>query len=838
MADSTKVPPRRRGDLVFGSPGDNGQRVIKDPAVGAYYNLGPEEAFLLAQLDGLQSVAQICASFESQFGQPLSVDELREFVLLAATQGFLELPQPVSADSSQPEAAPANVPATLSSAAGPPELPTPPAPPRRLWRNLLYWRTKFFDPDGFFNWLEPKIRFFWTRTFVLFALLAMLGALCVTVANWRAAIADFPTAIRWEIIFVGWLTLLAITFCHEFAHGLTCKHYGGEVHEVGFLLLFLMPCFYCNVSDAWLFREKAKRLWVTLAGGFWDLFLWAVAVFVWRLTLPGTTVHFVALSVMTVCGARSFFNFNPFFKLDGYYLLSDWMEIPNLHQRSLDLFMAHLRRLLWGAPRPEPEARGRFLVTYGVLSWLISLTYLGLLVAGLLLFVWPYLGWVGTVAISLFGFLLIRGLFHGFTGGEVIKMIQTRFVRTAVWVLVLAAVPTTLWLIRMEDRASGNFQLRAPVRAELRAPVSGFLREIAFAEGEQVTPSVQVALIEIPDLASRLAQKDAEIQETKAKLRQLETGARYEELEEQKQRVARASSWRDLAEADLAASRKALQEELAHHDRKLAELAAELEFVRSTAVRDAKLVRDDVLPRDQLEEKRKNQRVIEAQTEQVRAQQRARQAIGTRQAEMELAKREKELADARGALKLLEAGHRPEEIEAERAHLTRLKAELNYLEALRGKVQVYSPVAGIVTTPHLKDRVGQFVKEGDLICTIEAPNQLEAEIVVSEQDVASVRAGQKVELKARALPYRSFQAVVTGIAPVARGEGNTEPGKGGGPTRTEIPNSVTITCVVEDANGELRPGMTGYARIYSVSRPVLEVWLDRGLRYLRTEFWW
>ena len=124
------------------------------------------------------------------------------------------------------------------------------------------------------------------------------------------------------------------TTCHEFAHGLTCKHYGGDVHEVGLLVMFFTPCFYCNVSDAWLIPEKRKRLWITAAGGYCDLCLWALAVFAWRLSDPQGLVNYLAWVVVTVCAARVLFNFNPLLKLDGYYLLSDWLELPNLRQRS------------------------------------------------------------------------------------------------------------------------------------------------------------------------------------------------------------------------------------------------------------------------------------------------------------------------------------------------------------------------------------------------------------------------------------------------------------------------------------------------------------------------
>src|SRR5205085_248487 len=141
-----------------------------------------------------------------------------------------------------------------------------------------------------------------------------------------------------------------------------CKHYGGEVHEVGFLLMFFTPCFFCNVSDAWLFRERGKRLLVTFAGGYCDLILWALAVFTWRMTVPGTLPNHVAWVVLTICGGRIFFNFNPLLKLDGYYLLMDATGVPNLQKRSRAAVFGHVRWLLWGAARPAAEERGRFVL--------------------------------------------------------------------------------------------------------------------------------------------------------------------------------------------------------------------------------------------------------------------------------------------------------------------------------------------------------------------------------------------------------------------------------------------------------------------------------------------
>jgi multidrug resistance efflux pump len=149
---------------------------------------------------------------------------------------------------------------------------------------------------------------------------------------------------------------------------------------------------------------------------------------------------------------------------------------------------------------------------------------------------------------------------------------------------------------------------------------------------------------------------------------------------------------------------------------------------------------------------------------------------------------------------------------------------------------VFSPIAGLVTTPHLKEKAGQYLKEGDLICVIEEPSSLEVEIAVTEQEVGRVQPGQVVDLKARALPFATLHAEVSRVAPGAvRGEVTPA---AGAPARTDTQTTVTVYCQLENAPEELRPGLTGYARIYCGRRSLGSIALERGLRLLRTEFWW
>jgi multidrug efflux pump subunit AcrA (membrane-fusion protein) len=531
--------------------------------------------------------------------------------------------------------------------------------------------------------------------------------------------------------------------------------------------------------------------------------------------------------MVTLSGVQTLFNFNPLIKLDGYYLLSDWLEIPNLQQRAGDYVKSRLRWLLWGAPRPAAEPQGRLLLAYGLVSWVYSLSMLALVYVALLRTVGPRGGVFGLAGVGLLGLVSTRGLFHHLSAGEVSRMIRQRRRRSAGWACILVAVPALLVVTPWEDRVGGSFQVRPALRCELRAAVAGFIQAVQVGEGDRVEPGAIVVRLGVPDLASRLAQKRAEVREARSKLSLLQAGPRPEEVLEQGHRVDRTRTWRDQAERDLARTGKALDWELARLDEQIAQANDELSQARTSLQRAGRLLAGHTggaISLEEYGEANKRYRVCRHQVEQARNQKQARQALGTQEAEAELARRQKELADAQGALTLLQAGSRPEEVEAERARLARLQEEASYLQGMQARLQVCSPGAGVITTPHLKEKIGQYVREGDLIAVVEEPAALEAEITLAEQDVARVQPGQPVALKARALPFETFPTQVDRVAPAA--------GRG------DVQNTVIVYCRLTTAGEELRPGMSGYARIDIGRRSVGAILRDRGLRYVHTEFWW
>ena len=198
--------------------------------------------------------------------------------------------------------------------------------------------------------------------------------------------------------------------------------------------------------------------------------------------------------------------------------------------------MAHFRWLLWGAAPPAKTEHGVVLLVYGLCAWLFSVAFLQVAFFGLVRWFGAFVGPAGLIASTFMFIQLQRRLFLGFCGGEVTKMMVKRFWRTAAWAAIIGGA----CLLPLPDRTSGTFQVRPVHRVELRAPVTGFLKMVAFDEGDQVSAGALVARFEIPDLASQIARKTAEIRESEADLRRLEAGSRPEELAEQREKITRA----------------------------------------------------------------------------------------------------------------------------------------------------------------------------------------------------------------------------------------------------------------------------------------------------------
>jgi multidrug efflux pump subunit AcrA (membrane-fusion protein) len=742
--------PRLRSDLIVSRQETPGGVVfvVKDPTVGRFVRFREPEYFIARQFDGQTPLEEVRRRGETELGGSLSDATVRQFAGKLLNLGLLD-----------------------HSIEGQHEVPAR----RELGKfrgNVFYLRFKVFDPDKLFEKLLPRVRFAFTRQFAWFSLGIILFAALVTVLSWPEIHRSLPRLYRVESLVLAWLTFVSIVVGHEFSHGLTCKYFGGRVHEVGMLLIFLQPGMYCNVSDAWLFPEKSKRLLVTLAGAWFEIFCWAVATLVWRVTDPATLLNYLAMVVATTLGIKSLFNLNPLIKLDGYYLLSDFLEIPNLRRNAF----THIARS-WKRRGPEAsESAGagprerRIYWLYGLLaaaysSWLLSFLLLAL--GGFLMR--RYQSW-GFIAFGLFLTLFFRSplrkvgrfLASLCSPKQGILRVVKRFLKIAV---VLVAVSAALYFIPAQLKISGEFRILPIHNADVRADVEGVIEEIFRDEGDEVKAGDIIARLSDRDYQAELSKVQSEIAEKGARLRLLKAGPRAEEIDLLKTTVIKGEERLKYAESFLGMEKSLYEGKLS--SKKDYEEAAELAALRR-----------------------------------------------------------KELEESRGNLKLLLAGSRPETIEATEAELARLTSQQKYLGDQLRRLQIVSPIAGVVTTHRLKERLGATLKKGDLVAEVHEVKTVTAEISVPEKEISDVKVGQPVVLKARAHLGTSFQGQVFSISPVA-----SKPAEG------LVQREFLVVTRLENADFRLKPEMTGNAKIYCGQRRLYEIVFRRLIRFVRVEFW-
>lgn len=239
--------------------------------------------------------------------------------------------------------------------------------------NPLYLRLRLLDPDRFVSRIDRLIPRNCFRYLACATVLLWLFALYSLLPNWEELTAQLGENRYFNPVNVLLLALLypALKFMHELAHALVVKRYGGEVREFGLAILILVPNPYVDASAANMFVSKYQRMLVSAAGILVELSLAAVAALVW-LHSTGLAQD-AALSVMMIGVVSTLlFNGNPLLKFDGYYLLADWVEIPNLAARSRQYLLGGLARRMGvneASAITLSDRRERWwLIAYGLLS--------------------------------------------------------------------------------------------------------------------------------------------------------------------------------------------------------------------------------------------------------------------------------------------------------------------------------------------------------------------------------------------------------------------------------------------------------------------------------------
>jgi putative peptide zinc metalloprotease protein len=384
--------PRFRPDLVLVEQTYRGEQsfIVKDPTTHKYFRFRPVEIAVMQTLDGERTVAEAALELAEQ-GLRVSAAAVGKFADKLKSMGLME--RTLRERS------------TLL-------LERLRAERRRRLRpplfqgELLRMRWSIGDPDQFLDRTMPYVRFCFTRGFLL-ASVALFGVYCaVLAARWSdfsAALADlYQFRVGLGGLAVLYLTGLVVIAIHELGHAYTCKYFGGKVHEMGAMLIYFEPAFFCNVNDAWTFPELRARLWVTAAGSWIQMVVASLAAIVWWAAAPGTLLSEVALAAVVIGGFTTvLMNVNPLIPLDGYYALSDWLEVPNLRQRAFThlswLIKAKVLRLDVPAP-PADEREQRIFTIYSLLA--------AVYICSIFLFIGAAVyGWIGRALGALGGIL-------------------------------------------------------------------------------------------------------------------------------------------------------------------------------------------------------------------------------------------------------------------------------------------------------------------------------------------------------------------------------------------------------------------------------------------------
>lgn len=355
-------------------------------------------------------------------------------------------------------------------------------------KNILYVKIPLLDPDKMLTKTYPYVNFIFTKGFIFFAAVVFLLAARIVAAEWPRLVGGLEGLLTLENFFYFWLLFIIVKIIHELGHAYTCKRYGGEVHEMGLLFLVFTPCLFTNVSDAWTFKKGRAKFFTSFAGIIVELFLAAVAALIWGATFeyPGL-VHDLSYKVMILCSVTSIiFNGNPLMKFDGYYILSDYLQLPNLRANSINYLGAAFRRYLLRMPEEGGDIRdgtNRIYLIYGILAmmWLCSIM-VGICV-GMLKKFYLFGLWITFFTVLGITMKIIKtGKFYAKNYGKIGLSGRTRIIV----LMALAGLAYLFFIHPIDAQVTSTLVLQPQNLALVTAPRASILAEIYVREGERV----------------------------------------------------------------------------------------------------------------------------------------------------------------------------------------------------------------------------------------------------------------------------------------------------------------------------------------------------------------
>lgn len=468
-SSSRAIGLKKRSDLSYSRQKYQGREynVVKDPLSLKYYRFEDEEFELFHMLDGTKSADEVKRAFEKKFApQKITLAELQQFIGMLFSNSLLVSNAPgqgIQLNKRGHENKKKRRLAALS--------------------NVLAIRFKGFDPDRILNWLDRWVGWFFSIPAFICCLFICLAAATLVIVQFDVFASKLPS---FQQFFAGenWIWIFLILGCtkvlHEFGHGLSCKRFGGECHEMGVMLLVFTPCLYCNVSDSWMLPSKWKRAAIGAAGMYIEVVLASICTFIWWFSEPGM-LNYICLNIMFVSSVSTIlFNANPLLRYDGYYILSDLLEIPNLRQKAQAILRRKLGKWCLGLPEnPDPFLPQKnqwlfalYTVAAAAYRWFIALAIF-----------WFLYNLLEPYGLKIFGQLVAMMAIWGLVGQPVVQLLKYFYVpgrldkvkkaRAAVTGIIVLALIAAVFLIPFPYQVACPFYVESDVATNVDVDYPG-----------------------------------------------------------------------------------------------------------------------------------------------------------------------------------------------------------------------------------------------------------------------------------------------------------------------------------------------------------------------------
>jgi putative peptide zinc metalloprotease protein len=693
--------PKLRGDLRISEQTVAGEKsyVVKNRETNSYNRYGATEYELLTLCDGTRTPAEIAQEMTLRAPEaPIDEAEVLE---------FLDSIDPAMWERSLGEKNLAVLERIRDERKS-----------RLDQSSVLYISFKAWDPDKTLARIDPYLSWMFTRGFVLFSLALFITAGYLLAADWSRVQRDteelysFANKTAYDL-WAFWFLFMILGGIHEFGHGLTCKHFGGEVHQMGFLLIYFTPAFFTDTTDITLFDRVSRRQWVIFAGIWIELCACGVSALIWHFTVPGALINDLAYKMMLLSAIQgALLNLNPLIKADGYYALSQFLEIDNLREDSFAYLRAAARKYLLRRDIDLPAAgrrHRRIYMTFGIAALAYS--------AGIVLLT---VFFARNVLVSTFGdwgYLFTILVVYFFTRKALKAAIPTvrawlrrkreeymAWKMTRLQAAGAAGLALLIFIPPFASRVSTDLVLEPGRVAPLRAEAGGKVSQVFVRQGDAVKAGQVLAILEDPEIQAKARIVAAQLALASSNLRQNEGS--------DPQKAAQATRERSRLQQELAIARK--------------------------------------------------------------------------------------------------------EVDA---------------------LEIRAPFAGVITTPEVEQKVGEYLSPGDEFCRVVDRSTMRARVLVRDWELEDIRPGTPAKVKVLPFPYRTYSGHVDQILPAAAEDRPVAQPHKLERMGQELTNYFAVVVDFPNPDGSLREGMTGTARISAKSSPLVWKVGRESWRWLRSQVW-